>query len=170
MRRGRSRIAAVHGPHAVRPRAAFAWLAAMLLLSAYQCPSNGAGAPTAEGRVEIAGQAVEVEIADSRGEQAKGLGERDGLAWDTGMYFPYARPGFYAFWMKGMRFSIDIVFIREGRIVEIHPNVPFERGGNGPTIQARSLVDAVLEVPAGYAQVRGWKPGDRVRFERASEG
>jgi len=84
------------------------------------------------------------------------------------MYFPYARPGFFGFWMKGMRFPIDIVFLREGRIVEIHPQVPFEQGGNGPTIRPRELVDAVLEVPAGYAAAKGWQRGDRVRFARVT--
>ena len=84
------------------------------------------------------------------------------------MYFPYERPGFYAFWMKGMRFSIDIVFLRDGRIVDLHPQVPFESGGNGPTIRPRELADAVLEVPAGYAAANGWQRGDRVRLERTN--
>lgn len=155
-------------------------LAAALLLGFAACrdgastpdPASaraGAAAGSAiEGQVEIRGKTIPVEIADSPAEQQKGLGERDGLAFGTGMYFPYAKPGFFAFWMKGMRFPIDIVFLREGRIVEIHPQVPFERGGNGPTIRPRSLSDAVLEVPAGHAAASGWQVGDRVRFERLS--
>jgi len=83
------------------------------------------------------------------------------------MYFPYARACFYTFWMKGMRFAIDIVFLREGRIVDLFAQVPFEPGGNGPTIRPRVLADAVLEVPAGYAAASGWQIGDRVRFERS---
>ena len=132
---------------------------------------SSAGATRAsaiEGEVEIRGKTIPVEIADSSAEQQKGLGERDRLAWGTGMYFPYAKPAFVAFWMKGMRFAIDIVFLREGRIVEIHPQVPFEPGGNGPTIRPRSLADAVLEVPAGYAAASGWQVGDRVGFARVS--
>jgi uncharacterized protein len=81
------------------------------------------------------------------------------------MLFPYDRPAFYAFWMKGMRFSIDIVWIRGDRIVDIDSNVPFEPGGNGPTLRADSLVDSVLEVPAGYAFAMGWRIGDRVIVE-----
>jgi uncharacterized membrane protein (UPF0127 family) len=146
--------------------AAIAAIAAAALLGLSGCREGGAAGPLPEGRVEIRGKAVAVEIADGRDEQAKGLGERDALAWGTGMYFPYARPGFIGFWMKGMRFSIDIVFVREGRIVELHPQVPFEKGGNGPTIRPRTLIDGVLEVPAGYAAANGWQVGDRVRFER----
>lgn len=141
---------------------------ALCLLVASACrESGGAGTPP-EGHVEIRGKQIAIEIAEGPAEQAKGLGERDALAWGTGMYFPYERPGFYAFWMKGMRFSIDIVFLRDGRIVDLHPQVPFEAGGNGPTVRPRELVDAVLEVPAGYAAANGWQRGDRVRFERTN--
>jgi uncharacterized protein len=146
--------------------ATIALLACLVLASA--CRESGPPASPPEGQVEIRGKQVAVEIADSRAEQEKGLGERDGLAWGTGMYFTYPRPGFYGFWMKGMRFSIDIVFLRENRIVDLFPHVAFEAGGNGPTIRPRSLVDAVLEVPAGFAAANGWQIGDRVRFERVS--
>ena len=148
------------------PRAWIALFACLVIASA--CRESGPPANPPEGSVEIRGKQVPVEIADSRAEQEKGLGQRDALAWGTGMYFTYARPGFYGFWMKGMRFSIDIVFLRENRIVDLFPQVPFEAGGNGPTIRPRSLVDGVLEVPAGYAAANGWQIGDRVRFERAS--
>lgn len=148
--------------------AALAALAAAWVLAIGACSEGGARGPAAEGHVEIRGKQIAVEIADSRPEQEKGLGERDSLAWGTGMYFSYARPAFYGFWMKGMRFPIDIVFVRAGRIVEIHPQVPFEKNGNGPTIRPRSLADGVLEVPAGFSDASGWQVGDRVRFERVS--
>ena len=150
-----------------RPRRAWIALFACLVIAS-GCRESGPPASPPEGYIEIRGKQVPVEIADSRAEQEKGLGQRDALAWGTGMYFTYARPGFYGFWMKGMRFSIDIVFLRENRIVDLFPQVPFEAGGNGPTIRPRSLVDGVLEVPAGYAAANGWQIGDRVRFERAS--
>lgn len=146
-------------------RRALVCAALALALSACGEPKQNATL-AAEGFVEIRGRRIAVEVADGGAEQARGLGERDGLAWDSGMYFPYARPGFYGFWMKGMRFPIDIVFVRAGRIVDLHPQVPFEPGGNGPTIRPRELVDAVLEVPAGYAAAQGWRIGDRVVFER----
>jgi uncharacterized membrane protein (UPF0127 family) len=160
-RGSRSRLARPRSSHWVT-------LGTALLLAIGACRDGGAAGALPEAHVEIRGKPIAVEVADSRSEQQKGLGERDGLAWDSGMYFPYQTPGFYSFWMKGMRFSIDIVFVREGRIVEIHPQVPFEQGGNGPTIRPRSLVDGVLEVPAGYAVASGWQIGDRVRFERVN--
>lgn len=152
------------------PASPLALLLLLLLLpiapATTSCRGGDASGPPPEGLVEIRGSTIPVEVADSAAEQEKGLGGRDGLAWGTGMYFPYAKPRFVAFWMKGMRFAIDIVYLRDGRIVEIHPQVPFDPRSNGPTIRARSLVDAVLEVPAGQAAAGGWQVGDRVRFER----
>jgi uncharacterized membrane protein (UPF0127 family) len=124
--------------------------------------------PPPDAWVEIESKRIAVELAETPTVQAKGLGYRDDLAWDTGMYFTYARPAFYSFWMKGMRFPIDIVWIRQGRIVDIHRDVPFEAGGNGPTVRPKEVVDAVLEVPAGYASASGWRIGNRVRLKRTS--
>jgi uncharacterized membrane protein (UPF0127 family) len=155
-----------------KARACFAvGLGLVLLTTACDPESLGAGnllgaGSAPEAWVEIRDQRVAVELAESPADQALGLGQRDALPWDSGMLFLYERPAFYAFWMKGMRFSIDIVWIFKGRIVGIEPNIPFEKGGNGPTVRPSSLVDAVLEVPAGYSAARGWRIGDRVEVER----
>ena len=150
------------------PRALPLTLVLVLLLTACQGSDLGLGdaEPEPEGWVEIKGKRVAVEIAESPAKQALGLGQRDSLDWGQGMYFVYKRPAFHSFWMKGMRFSIDIVWINKGRIVDLDTNVPFEKGGNGPTVRPNSLVDAVLEVPAGYSATSGWTIGDRVVFER----
>jgi len=146
---------------------AFALLAASV--SMFLSVACGIGGPDDDAKpdawLEIKGRRVSVEIARTAAEQAKGLGEREALAWDHGMYFEYSTPAFYSFWMKGMRFSIDIVWLRDGRIVGFETNIPFEEGGNGPTLRPRELVDAVLEVPAGYSVASGWGIGDRVLFE-----
>jgi uncharacterized membrane protein (UPF0127 family) len=148
---------------------ALALAAALLpLASASGCSGSQRKSDEPEGWVEIRGQRIEVEVAEDPATQAKGLGDRDSLAWDRGMLFVYEEPAFYAFWMKGMRFSIDIVWLRKGRIVDLDVNVPFEPGGNGPTLRPSSLTDAVLEVPAGYAMAHGWRIGDRVDFERGT--
>ena len=150
------------------PRLALAAVTALLLAG---CPASLERAPTEEpeGWVRIGTSEVAVEIADTPSKMQRGLGYRDSLAWDTGMYFPYPSAGIPSFWMRGMRFSIDIVWIRDGRIVDLHDNVPFEPGGNGPTVRPREAADAVLEVPAGYARMSGWRVGDRVRFERTAK-
>ena len=115
----------------------------------------------------IRGQAVSLEVARTEAEQSLGLGNRDSLAWGHGMLFPYERPGFRSFWMKRMRFDIDIVWIRDGRIVGISAFVPYPRENpdRPATVRSPELADTVLEVPAGYAQAHGWKRGDPVVVE-----
>lgn len=148
-----------------RSRRALLVVTAMLWLAA-GCNLGRGSEHEPEAWVEIRGQRIAVEIAATPRAQEKGLGDRDALAWDHGMYFEYSKPAFYAFWMRGMRFSIDIVWLRDSRIVDIDLNVPFEKGGNGPTVRPSVLADAVLEVPAGYAAARGWRAGDPVVLER----
>ncbi len=119
--------------------------------------------------VTILGQRVEVVLARSKAEQSLGLGRRDGLAWDSGMLFLYDRAGFYSFWMKEMRFDIDIVWIRDDRIVDISHGVRHDPGGTGDKVRPRELVNAVLEVPAGYAASHGWRPGTHVELDLRSD-
>lgn len=161
-------MSVVRGRRAVRRSGLLGAAVAMILLLG--CPASLDRGPSEEpeGWVRIGASEVAVEIADTPAKQQRGLGYRDSLAWDTGMYFPYPRAVIPSFWMRGMRFSIDIVWIRDGRIVDVHDNVPFEPGGNGPTVRPREAADAVLEVPSGYRRASGWRIGDRVRFERTA--
>ena len=129
----------------------------------------GAGSEPAEQTppipsVTIRNRNVTLEVARTRAEQSRGLGYRDSLEWGHGMLFPYEKAHFPGFWMKGMRFDIDIVWIREGRIVDISHRVPHSPEGPGPTVRPAELTDTVLEVPAGFAQAHGWRRDDRVTF------
>ncbi len=119
-------------------------------------------------RAEIRGQSIQLEIVRTRAEMSRGLGYRDSLAWDHGMLFQYSEPDFYSFWMKGMRFDIDIIWIRDKRIIDISHRVPHHEDGPGPTIRPREVADAVLEVPAGYAEARGFRIGDPVKLSLSS--
>jgi uncharacterized membrane protein (UPF0127 family) len=121
--------------------------------------------------VAIRGPSIVAEVARSSAEHAQGLGGRDGLAPNTGMVFPYTEARRLSFWMKGMRFDIDIVWIRDGRIVDISAFVPAPRAAQTsimdaiPQVAPREPADTVLEVVAGTARARGWQIGDPVVFD-----
>lgn len=117
--------------------------------------------------VTIRDAVVDVEIVETPESQRRGLGERDGLAWDDGMLFVYETPRSVAIWMKAMRFDIDIVWIHEGRIIDMAWRVPHDVPESLPVYRPRSPADMVLEVPAGYAEAQGWRIGDRIKLERA---
>ena len=105
-----------------------------------------------KGEVVIDGRVtINVEVARSPQAQTRGLGGRPSLKKGTGMAFPYNGPGLRGIWMKGMLIPIDILWIREGRIVAIEANVP-PPSSNGALAVFSHVADLVLEVPAGYAK------------------
>jgi uncharacterized membrane protein (UPF0127 family) len=56
-------------------------------------------------------------IADTPAAEERGLGYRDSLPADQGMLFAFNHPGTYGFWMKGMRFALDMIWIDAGKKV-----------------------------------------------------
>jgi len=116
-----------------------------------------------KGEVVIDGRVtINVEVVRSPQAQTKGLGGRPSLKKGTGMAFPYNGPGLRGIWMKGMLIPIDILWIREGRIVAIEAKVP-PPSSNGALAVFSHVADLVLEVPAGYAKEMGIRIGQSVR-------
>jgi len=146
---------------AVRNRAILGLLLALALLEyAIGLPAAWAlrnGEVVIDGRVTI-----NVEVARSSQAQTRGLGGRPSLKKGTGMAFPYNGPGLRGIWMKAMLIPIDILWIREGRIVAIEANVP-PPSLNGELAVFSHVADLVLEVPAGYAKEMEIRVGQSVR-------
>ena len=120
-------------------------------------------ARTTSKAVKIKGVTINVEIADTAAARERGLSGRASLAVNRGMLFLFDKPDYYGFWMPNMKFNIDIVFIRDDKIVEIVENLPAPKMGEEPaTYFPRNAADRVLEVNAGTAKVKNWKAGDAV--------
>lgn len=60
---------------------------------------------------------IPIEIADTNEERALGLSNRESLAEGRGLLFIFEETGVYGFWMKDMKFPIDIVWIDENWVV-----------------------------------------------------
>lgn len=120
--------------------------------------------------ITIRHQRVEVDVVETVAAKRLGLGKRDSLAWNRGMLFVYDAPGFPGIWMKDMQFDIDILWLRDRRLVDMVWRAPHappgDPGDRLPVYQPRELADMVLEVPAGYAQAHGWQIGDLAEIER----
>ena len=96
--------------------------------------------------------------------RSRGLSGRPGLKRGTGMLFVYDHPQPIGIWMKDMRFSLDILWIREGRIVQIEKNAP-PLTAVGPERVYTATGEMVLELPAGFAADRKIKVGDSVKAD-----
>jgi YVTN family beta-propeller protein len=120
----------------------------------------------------IAGVPLKVELADTPDKRAQGLSGRADLPENQGLLFVFERPGHYFFWMKEMRFPLDIIWINEtGRIVEISQNVPVPAADAGlVSYGPPEPVQYVLEVNAGFAERNNIQIGERVDFGSLSLG
>ncbi len=103
--------------------------------------------PTTDNKIlKIGEQIIEVEIADTNEERAQGLSGRETLEIGHGLLFVFETPGIYSFWMKDMKFPIDIIWIDEHWTV-----VGVERGVTPETFPKSFLpnspVKYVLELP-----------------------
>lgn len=118
--------------------------------------------------VSINGTAVTVDVAETSQEQEKGLGGRGDLDSDAGMLFVYGKPVQPSFWMKGMHFPIDIIWIKDGKVVGMEEKVPapgdYYLESGLPKYKPSEAIDRVLEVNAGWAKEHKVKKGDTVQY------
>ncbi|HET9599507.1 MAG TPA: DUF192 domain-containing protein [Anaeromyxobacteraceae bacterium] len=148
-------------------------LAALALAAAAAACSAPAPAPSDAGGVQGPrvvlespsgrSRTVNVELARTPEEQARGLMFRDRLAEDAGMLFIFPDSSDHAFWMKNTLIPLDMIFIDEaGTVVGIveraEPQTLTPR-----SVGARSRY--VLEVNGGWSAANGFGKGDRARFE-----
>src|SRR3989338_5410577 len=87
-----------------------------------------------------------VQVVKTPEELTKGLSGREKLTDDQGMLFIFDRPGNYGFWMKEIKFDLDLIWIKENKIIGITPNVPHPQSADEklPLYRPPSLIDTVL--------------------------
>lgn len=116
--------------------------------------------------LKINGNKLKVEIADTQDKRSKGLGGREKLASDEGMLFVFPKRDRYPFWMKGLSFPLDFIWIREGKIVDllrnVQPPAPGQTDALLPIYQSIEEVDEVLEVNGGVTERLNIKVGDKL--------
>jgi len=117
------------------------------------------------GALTIRGSVFTVEIADTQKKRQRGLQHRTQLDPISGMVFVFDQADVYSFWMKNTVVPLDIVWVRQGRVVQITENVPPQAGV--PDSQLRqytpnTAVDSVIEFSAGIVKSAGILVGDEV--------
>jgi uncharacterized membrane protein (UPF0127 family) len=108
---------------------------------------------------------ISVEVVDTPSLRSKGLGFRDSLGQDSGMLFVFEATSQYKFWMKGMRFPLDMLWIKDDTIVDIIKNVPNPSANTPdselPVYAPTVPINRILEVNAGYVDSHGIVVGDK---------
>lgn len=130
------------------PRAAITGLfAAVLMAGLFGC---GAEAERAVVTVGSAG-AFEMEVATTAAQQERGLAGRDAVSEGTGMLFVFDSPRTEQVWMAGMKVSIDIAWVADGRVVSVDTLQPCRESDQAqcPRWTSPTAVTSLLEVPVG---------------------
>lgn len=109
---------------------------------------------------------LEIEVANTKELRSKGLGYRQSLASGSGMLFLHENTQKYTYWMKGMEFPIDIIWISDNTIADFIPNVlPPVEGQTDDTLERYSstvAVNKVLETNAGFISQNNIQKGDKI--------
>lgn len=114
--------------------------------------------------VTISGHTFYVTVAKTEQQKEEGLSVKSSLPQDQGMLFPFDTPAFYAFWMRNMKFPIDIIYIANKKIVTIYSNVPAPKNSTEtlPIYKPHQPADTVLEINAGLANTYHFTVGTPV--------
>jgi uncharacterized membrane protein (UPF0127 family) len=108
------------------------------------------------------GVCMPLERATTESQRVKGLSGRDNLPANSGLLFVYERPNNQCFWMKDMKFSIDMVFVDSNkRIIKIYDAV---EPSTYPKTFCADNAQYVLEFNAGFAQSKGLSIGQALQF------
>lgn len=120
-----------------------------------------------QGKVTINNQTFSVKLAQTNEEKEKGLSGTSSLSEKSGMLFVFDEPGYHSFWMKNMKFPIDMIYISDQKVVTIYKNAqPLSSDEESPIIyKPESPADMVLEINAGEADKYNMKSGDTVKIE-----
>jgi uncharacterized protein len=122
--------------------------------------------PLQTAEITVGGVPLTVELAYLPADRSLGLGYREGLAPGTGMLFLFEGPAPRSFWMRGMQFCIDIVWIENSVIQGAAESVCPEPAGTADADLASYVspvpVTYVLEVPAGWLDAYGLGAGTPV--------
>jgi uncharacterized membrane protein (UPF0127 family) len=119
--------------------------------------------------VTVNGYKLIVDLALTQDQQTKGLAVKNHMNESEGMLFVFQQPSMPSFWMKDMKFPIDIIWLGANRsVVYIAPNLepcPSQSDCPGYVPSRDSLY--VLETTAGFSHRHNVKVGTQTNFQLA---
>ncbi len=146
------------------------WLTASKVLLINQSPQREQvitprpNPKTVQQELKIGKQMLMVEVRQTEAELELGLSWRERLGENEGMIFMYPAKQRVAYWMQGMQFPLDFLWVAEGKVVEITESVPAPTQENPVvrTVSPRVEADMVVEVNAGWVKAHRVVVGDGV--------
>lgn len=119
-----------------------------------------------ESVVSIGNAKVTVDVVSTQQDREKGLSGKNVLEKDQGMLFVFSTRDRHGFWMKEMKFPIDMIWIDTDRVVFIKENAPVPNPSETlPIYVPQQVANLVLEVPAGYTREHNITVGSKVEVK-----
>ncbi len=113
--------------------------------------------------VSMGGKKYALDVSENEPARQKGLGERNSMQLDEGMLFVFDKAEMQCFWMKDMRFSIDIIWLDEAkRVVHIEPNVSPDTFPQ--SFCPKAPAKYVIELNSGETAKSSINIGNQIRF------
>ncbi|AII43985.1 hypothetical protein KR100_11525 [Synechococcus sp. KORDI-100] len=109
---------------------------------------------------------IALEVARTPEQQRLGLMQRPELPPLRGMWFPFNRARRARFWMHNTLAPLDMVFLREGRVIHIESDVPVCPDLPCPSYGPTEWADGVVELGAGEARRLGIGTGQPSHIQR----
>ncbi len=107
---------------------------------------------------------IPVYLANTPRSRTQGLSNKTHLPENKGMLFVFEQSDAYSFWMKDMKFAIDMIWIDEnGKVVFVKENATPESYPALFTPSKPALY--VLEVNAGFARENGIAVGSKLDIQ-----
>lgn len=139
----------------------------VLIFDHYPLRKNGEGEIKGSkinySQIKIKDKKIKAEVADNLELRLKGFSGRKSLCSNCGMLFVFEKADIYPFWMREMNFPLDIVWIKDKKIVEIAGSAPTPAtAGQIMSYTPKTVADLVLELNAGFCEKYNIKIGDEV--------
>jgi uncharacterized protein len=135
------------------------------LITAEEATSSNDGYRQAN--VMVNGLVLAADISASNEQRTKGLSVKDALAENEAMLFVFDNEGEHTFWMKDMKFAIDIIWINSNKtVVHIEHNLqPCGYSLFCPTYKPGQDSLYVLETVGGFAEKHDVVQGTQIQFD-----
>ena len=109
------------------------------------------------------GKTLKTQVSDSEVERELGLGGKVCIPHNSAMLFTFDEPGYYGIWMRGMHFTIDIVWLDSAKTVtHIEKNVSPSTYPHIYTPTKQSIY--VIELHAGQVDDLGLDEGSQLSW------
>lgn len=121
-------------------------------------PEPGMGSPETP-------RCIQLEVPRGERQFALGLQKRPALPPLRGMWFSFDPPTPARFWMHQTIAPLDMLFVREGKVIHIEAEVPPCPSLPCATYGTGTAVDGVVELAAGQAAALGIGVGTKVHIQ-----